>query len=349
MHTLRALILALFSVAALANDGPFLSVPAGGIQFKKTDVIEMEKEDLFISEDKIKVAYVYRNTTAEDYTTEIAFPLPIYDLGEFEGEKPRYAQFTVIVDGKPVEYRTIDRAVLCDELKGKTVPTRAQLTPKQDVTDIVTKNGLVVADPMSVWDAIDKLSDAKKEELIKAGILKRAEEYVHPTWKVQTAYVWEQTFPANAELRVEHEYVPQIGYFSEWHLGSLYEEVISGRMKLDDVPKFGTDEFNKKSGDFLTRFDVDKGVLQWASKQRDANKRFGFTVVDYILTTAAYWKGPIKDFTLTIEKPEPITSAITTAISGLKKISDRQFQLKQKDFTPEKDLSIVFIHAYDPL
>jgi hypothetical protein len=324
-------------------------VPAGGIHFKKTDAIAMEKEDLFISEDAIRVAYVFKNTTPEDFKTEVAFPLPIYDLGEFEGTKPRYAQFTVNVNGKPVEYRTIDRAVLCSEPKAFTVPTRDQLDPKKDVTDTVLKHNLIVAGAETVWEALEKLTPEASEELIKAGIIKREENYLMPQWKVQTTYIWEQTFPANAETRVEHEYVPQIGYFSEWHLGPFMAEVESGKLKLDDVPKFGSDEFNKANAAFLARYDVDQGVQQWAAKQRAANKRFGFTVVDYILTTASYWKGPIQDFTLTIEKPSRGPVAITTATTGLKKLDDRRFQLKKTDYIPDRDLSIVFIHAYDEL
>ncbi|MBM3291018.1 MAG: DUF4424 domain-containing protein, partial [Candidatus Hydrogenedentes bacterium] len=202
--------------------------------------------------------------------------------------------------------------------------------------------------PEQVWEALDKLSKDAQEELIKAGILERGEDYLVPQWKVKTAYVWEQTFPANAETRVEHEYVPQIGYFNEWHLDPYFADVIASKLKLDDVPKFGSPEFNAKNGAFLARYEIDDSIQQWAGKQRAANKRFSFTAVDYILTTAAYWKGPIGDFTLTIEKPEGI-AVMTAAIDGLKKIDDRRFQLKKKDFTPDKDLSIVFIHAYDEI
>ncbi|MDZ4858945.1 MAG: DUF4424 family protein [Candidatus Hydrogenedentes bacterium] len=335
--------------AAIANDGPFLAVPAGGIHFQKTDAISMDKEDLFISEDKIRVAYVFRNTTAEDFTTEVAFPLPIYSLDEFEGMKPAYANFSVKVNNKLVEFRTIERAVLCKpQEKEWAAPARGQWSPDKDITDALTNHNMPVGEPEKVWEAIDNLSDEALADLVAAGAIVEDYEVRVPKWKVQTAYVWKQTFPVNAELRVEHEYEPQIGYFQEWHLEPFVDEVYAGKMELDAVPKFGTAEFNAKSAPFLKQYDIDQGVLGWAEKQRAAKKRFSFTVVNYILTTAAYWKGPIKEFTLTIEKPqtqEPV--AVSTAVDGLKKIDERRFSVTRKDFVPEKDLSVVFIHAYE--
>ncbi|GMV99361.1 MAG: hypothetical protein AMXMBFR84_05000 [Candidatus Hydrogenedentota bacterium] len=341
--------LAMTAATAVANDGPFLSVPAGGILFKKTDAVSMEKEELFISEDLIRVSYVFRNTTPEEFKTEVAFPLPVYGLGDFEGMKPNYAKFTVKVDGQPVEYRTINRAVMVENPDKKwPVPTRGDWKVAKDVTEIVAKHGLT-GDPEKVWEKLDALSDAAKTELIEAGVMAKQEDRVFPVWFVQTAYVWEQVFPSNAELRVEHEYEPQRGYLGEWHLDPFYERVNNRTLEYDKVPKFGSAEFVSQTSEFQKRFEIDQSVLGWAKKQLAANKRFSFVVVDYILTTAAYWKGPIKEFTLTIEKPGGATPvAVSTAVEGLKKTGDHRFQVKKKDFVPEKDLSILFIHALDP-
>jgi len=347
---MRVLAIVMLAVAAVvANDGPFLAVPAGGIQFKKTDVVSMDKEDLFISEDKIRVSYVFRNATDKDFTTEVAFPLPIYSLDEFEGMKPNYANFTVKVDGKDVAFRTIERAVLCKKQEKEwSAPARGQWEPEKDVTAIVEKHKVPIGAPEAVWEGLSKLSPDAVNELVAAGAVSKEDDLILPEWRVQTAYVWEQTFPANAELRVSHEYEPQRGYFQEWHLEPFVEAVYAGKMQLDDVPKFGSEAFNAKTGDFLKRYEIDEGVQKWAEKQRNAKKRFSFVVVDYILSTAAYWKGPIKEFTLTIEKPDtPEPVAISTAISGLKKVDDRKFSVTYKDFVPEKDLSVLFIHAYE--
>ncbi len=40
----------------------------------------MQKEVLRISESKVQVDYEFRNDTASDITTEVAFPVPAYSL-----------------------------------------------------------------------------------------------------------------------------------------------------------------------------------------------------------------------------------------------------------------------------
>ena len=75
---LRRVLLALLLSAplpALAND--FVAgLGAGGLILGRTDAITMDKEDLFISMDEVKVDYVFRNTTDKDVETIVAFPMP---------------------------------------------------------------------------------------------------------------------------------------------------------------------------------------------------------------------------------------------------------------------------------
>ncbi|MBX7256897.1 MAG: DUF4424 domain-containing protein [Candidatus Hydrogenedentes bacterium] len=349
MNLSRGVVLAVAICGlAAANDGPFSSVPAGGIEFEKSDVISMDKEDLFISLDEVRVAYVFKNTSSEDVKTKVAFPLPIWHVGDFECSDPMYAEFSVKVNGKPVDFETRVRAVLFDEAKkGPFLYSKGPATVKKDVTDILTKHDVELRECEKAWENIEKLGKDAQDDLIKEGVIQREGDYVAPLWGVQVAYIWEQTFPANAETRIEHKYVPQAGYFSEWHFDPWYKEVSEGRLQWKDMPAFGTDEFDSKCADFLKYFEIDNGVLAWAAKQREAKKRFSFAVVDYILTTAAYWHGPIKDFTLTIAKSKEGPSAISAAIDGLKKIDDTHFQVKRTNYTPDKDLAILFIHPVD--
>lgn len=93
-----------------ANDA-VASLGAGGIVIGKTDAIAMEQEDLFISKDKIRVAYVFRNTSAQDITTRVAFPVPTFpehpetDLSlDVNTENPM--GFSVKVEGKTKVFET---------------------------------------------------------------------------------------------------------------------------------------------------------------------------------------------------------------------------------------------------
>ncbi|WP_182417440.1 DUF4424 family protein [Bartonella sp. HY038] len=64
-----------YPLNTLANDteGYFA---AGGIELKKNENIEMLSEDLYISEDKIEVNYVFKNKIDKDIKTTVFFPLP---------------------------------------------------------------------------------------------------------------------------------------------------------------------------------------------------------------------------------------------------------------------------------
>ena len=48
------------------------------LTFKKSDGIAMESEELTIAPHKVEVAYQFRNTTAADITTRVAFPMAPY-------------------------------------------------------------------------------------------------------------------------------------------------------------------------------------------------------------------------------------------------------------------------------
>ncbi len=64
---------------AAANDSTGFQ-GTGGIELTSTDAIEMVSEDLRIGLDEIRVAYVFRNVSAQPVETMVAFPLPELDL-----------------------------------------------------------------------------------------------------------------------------------------------------------------------------------------------------------------------------------------------------------------------------
>lgn len=115
MNGIKANLLGLLALLAVpqvvsANDA-VASLGAGGIVIGKTDAIVMEQEDLFVSEDKIRVAYVFRNTSKEAIETRVAFPVPEFpenpemDLGlDVNSSNPM--GFSVKVDGKAKKFET---------------------------------------------------------------------------------------------------------------------------------------------------------------------------------------------------------------------------------------------------
>ena len=71
------------------------------------------------------------------------------------------------------------------------------------------------------------------------------------------------------------------------------------------------------------------------------------TWLGYVLSSGANWKGPIKDFRLVVDKGAP-DKLISFCMSGVKKISPTQFEVKKKNFEPKNDLNILIVNWGSP-
>jgi hypothetical protein len=57
----------------------------GGLEFTTSESIVMEKEDLYISRELVKIDYVFRNITDKPVELRVAFPLPTLDVEKILG------------------------------------------------------------------------------------------------------------------------------------------------------------------------------------------------------------------------------------------------------------------------
>ena len=103
---------ALAAGAAPANDSTAEKV-AGGLVLTRTNAIDMVSEDLYVSPERVRVAYVFRNRTRAPVRTTVAFPMPDRDLAEMRESDIAYPHsFQTLVDGRPVTMRVERRAML---------------------------------------------------------------------------------------------------------------------------------------------------------------------------------------------------------------------------------------------
>src|SRR3569833_2396067 len=106
---MRRIILAAALVAcatSLQANASVATTAAGGLVLGRTDAIDMVSEDLFVSVDRIRVHYVFRNRTAKDVTVTVAFPMPDrLLLVEDEGDVALPSDFKTLVEGRPVTMR----------------------------------------------------------------------------------------------------------------------------------------------------------------------------------------------------------------------------------------------------
>ncbi|ORE93771.1 DUF4424 domain-containing protein [Aurantimonas sp. 22II-16-19i] len=323
-----ALLLFVCAGPALANDST-ANFAAGGLVLTKTDAIEMRREDLAISLERISVDYEFVNVTDQPVTTTVAFPLPEIAIDPFNGNVDLPSDnpddpflFETMVDGKPVEM-TIDRAAYHD---GENVSNR------------LAELGVPLA-PFAgnVVDALDALPEAEQQALVADEIAvvneydagKGWERHLAPNWSIRLAYHWDQTFPPGRTVRVSHSYKPSVGSFVSTEVGASYQSPEEARQ-------------------FRARYCVEDDIIA-AVKRAGAKAGFeggGYQdrYIDYVLTTGANWAKPIGTFRLVVDKGAA-KNLVSFCASGVKKIAPTKFEVVYQDFVPKEDLHVLILVA----
>jgi hypothetical protein len=95
------------------------------------------------------------------------------------------------------------------------------------------------------------------------------------------------------------------------------------------------------------RYCVDREIENAAKRRRAELKRgpngkeLSERRLEYVLVTGAHWAGPIKDFRLVIDKLDP--GHIISACGKFKRISATQFELRETDFYPLRNLEVLVL------
>jgi len=286
-------------------------IAASGIIFKEEKNISIEKEDLYISQDRVEVSYVFKNHSSEDIKTIIAFPVPDYDYDlTATGNQASWRDFhdfTVEVDGQKTAYQVEARALF----NGK------------DYSQLINAMGISIKDygegdrlkHNTFHGLFNKLSEENKKRLIDLGLVLFDNGVAFPTWKVSLKYYWKQTFPANSTVSIRHTYKPNNGY-----------DVFADKYYKDAC--------------------ITKEVAQWI---RNSTYYIRVRYVKYILVTANNWKQPIKDFHLIVEEPSlqdnPEGWRISICFENeLTKTSNNHFEFTIKNYIPQKDVAVYLFY-----
>ncbi len=315
--------LALAAVAAHANDST-ASTSAGGLVLRQTSDIDMVSEDLYVSVERIRVHYVFRNRTARDVNVTVAFPMPDRDLGaERESDVGFPSDFHTRVAGRPVA-ATLERHAT---LHGR------------DYTALLSGLHLPLAPDANgtaaIMAALNRLTAAQKAELRRLGLIdgdtydqgQGMEEHLVPLWTVRDTWYWQQSFPAGRDLLVDHEYRPGAGSSVGTGLAMPdYRNTADGRREAATfcaTPDFAA------SLDRLRRAGGEGAELP--------DYRIG-----YILRTGANWRSPIGDFRLVIDKGSP-RNLVSFCEEGVRRISPTQFEVRHRNWRPTRDLNVLIV------
>ena len=306
------ILLLLLAGVAHANDS-MGTVSTSGIKYLKNPHIDMQSEDLHISEKQIRVHYKFKNTTAQDITETVLFPLPIVPavtVSDFADTKGLVDSFRIYVNGKPVRPQAHVRAYF-ERRNGSLV----------DVTADLKKCGLSDQELMHPWtkkqdgEKIDSKIGACRSAKVQSMLSKQTDELSY--WSSQIIYSWKQTFKAGSVTEIKHQYTPLVG-------GSFLPSLKA-----------------KDSKAFIDEYCMDENFLKNFKTVEGGSKVYHY--LGYVLTTGANWAKPIGKFTLTIDR-EPNTVISLCWDKSLRKVGPNRFQAVKENFLPKKDLDIIFVY-----
>ncbi len=329
---------ALIAFHSCANDGIGQMGLGGVMVLSKTNDISMRKEMLEISADRISVEYEFVNEGSSDITLPVVFPLPPYSAilpsNVWAGQP---GGFKVVIDGVERPFVTHLRAIAGSNKHQKEDVTErirhVGLTPEQiahfpgafpgnDVSPFLSEK--IKATPINN----KQMAMLRKLKLVADGPSGEAD---YPVWEAVVTYSWDVRFPTGKAVHVSHTYTPfRAGGANA--APSAYEEE-----------------------NLRTQFCADHAYLskvRQALKREELLKREGRTVmygmagtvVDYILTTANTWKGPIRDFTLRLRKSAPEEIISLCFPGNFKKIDALTLESHISNFVPSHNLSVRFIN-----
>ncbi|UFS67169.1 DUF4424 domain-containing protein [Paracoccus denitrificans] len=342
--SLAACVLLSAVVPAHANDST-ATLGAGGLELTVSADITMEKEELYLSSKDIRVNYLFRNTSKEDIRTRVAFPMPEVSFGPIDNivlpqpEKDNFVDFTVKADGEPIKPELHIQALSApvDDSAKPAFPEGA------DITEAVQRAGLPINAGLENWNpTLSAMSKDRRKALVSEGLLydddsngDGSPDGLSPQWSMRETYHWQQTFPADKTVKVEHHYKPVSGI-------SFFT---GDESDVDTISEtFGKDYCLDQSG--LA------GIHRLLNEARSASAAgkddlYVFaTETEYVLHTGANWKGPIGDFRMTIDKLFP-DAVLSTCADGIVKTGPTTFAVERENFTPTHDVRFVVFRFGD--
>jgi hypothetical protein len=336
---------ALAAAPAHANDSSS-ELAAGGLVLVKTDAITMQREDLTLSPDLVRVRYEFRNERSTPVTLRVAFPMPDLPV-ETPGGRELYDDRGEVrahnIDMPPYEDVNFLNFVVRGE--GRTVEpeaeVRAELPDGRNIVDALRRIGgwwLVLhpryyqSDPSDHSITDQDIGPAIFGGLRDLGALIGDATSGVPRWKTRITFHWTQTFKPGVTV-IEHEYKPV--------LGSFYVDRQNGKWTGGTAGDDDADRFEQN-------FCIDDAARRTMGALPSDNGYLRAAALGYVLSTGANWAGPIGTFHLTINgnSEQPGNSARLMSLCTdvpLDRSNPRHFEATVRNYTPKADLRVLLV------
>ncbi len=244
---------------------------------------------------------------------------------EYLGDEVHDYRFKLWVNGKPKPYQT-HWAVIQNSQDITSDVSILFYRPEEVITDRELASRIQTLP----YETHTKLQD--KKIIVWDWALDREDGEIQ-TWKIpedagwqkQISYSWQQTFPARKTTAIRHTYTPTAIYNNE---GTPFSSCIN--RKDEEYQKFIYIPENKRKN-------------AW-DHLRARN------YLEYILTTANNWQGPIESFNLLVESPLKSVGCFDAEPF----YAEKYYAVNRPSYTPQGDLSVDFIvkedisHNYKP-
>ncbi len=307
-------------LSVYANDAAGIVLPTGGVVFEKQDGIKMQVEALYIRPEQIEVSYLFENTTDKDITTQVFFPFPEMQAVEVfpssGGKNPHTYDFILWVNGEYKDYqahwvikqndRDISEYVSIffrfpDEvITDQELDRRIGMLPNY-IRQVLQDKKIVEWDWLVDWDKGEFQAWTMANDIY---------------WKKQVMYFWEQTFPAKQTVAIRHQYIPTN---LSSNTGQPYSKCLDTSSE-----RYDTFMHELPPGDTKFRFNEHLHAQRY---------------LEYILTTANNWQGPIENFNLLVESPLKSVGCF----DGEEFYGGKYYTVNRQNYTPESDMSVDFV------
>jgi hypothetical protein len=327
LHLATALVAA---APALANDST-AELPVGGLVFTQNAAISIESEELTIAPDQVSIRYVLLNQGQQPESLTVTFQLPPIDLSEADNfaitsdDPANFLAFQTKVDGKAVTLKINQRAFLGE--KDVSAPVRRAGLP---LLLIGAQQARIAQMPK---EARDRLID--EGLLIPAGTDAIGQQFYGASWTVKTTATRQQTFPPGKPVTVEHRYRTSVGLSFD----TVLRKGLRDNAALEkEVKRYRTT--------YCVPDELLRGIDRIAGSAEENTAQLRERRISHVLAPGANALGPVKDFRIVIDKGRP-ERLVSFCLDNVKKISPTTFEVRTKDFTPERDLKILLIGTQD--
>ena len=322
-------LLACHATPALANDST-AELAIGGLVLPRDAGISIESQELTIAPDQVTIRYVFLNPGTAPATVTVAFEFPEIDLSEADNyaipsdDPANFVAFETKVDGKAVDFKIGQRAVLGEK----------------DVSASIRKAGLPL---LLIGAQQGRIAELPKEArsrlageglLLPAGTDVKGRQLHSAGWTVKTTATRRQTFPAGQTV-VEHRYRTSVGMS---HDTVLRKGLRDNAVMAPEVKRYRT---SYCIGDDLLR-----GIDRIAGDAEANTAGLRERRISYAFAAGANATPPVKDFRLVIDKGRP-ENLVSFCLDNVKKITPTTFEVRMKDFTPERGLKVLLIGKTD--